>query len=132
MYQIDSLSRTPVYEQIIEQTKRFILSGTLCPGAQLASVRSVAFEHSVNPRTVLRAYTELDSAGLIKSVPGKGYFVCEEAPALLRQGWHEKMQELFLLFGQMRLAGVPEQEVLDCVRAAYREQNNSQPKKEEP
>lgn len=46
MYQIDSLSRIPVYEQIVEQTKRFILSGVLCPGAQMASVRGIAFEHT--------------------------------------------------------------------------------------
>ncbi len=131
MYQIDSLSRIPVYEQIVEQTKRFILSGVLCPGAQMASVRGIAFEHTINPRTVLRAYNELNTAGLIKAVPGKGYFVCENARALLQQENHEKMQELFGLFGQMRLAGVAEQELIDCVKAAYGKPSKFTLKKEE-
>lgn len=121
MYQIDSLSRIPVYEQIIEQTKRFILSGILNSGSQMESVRSIALAHSINPRTVLKAYSELDSAGLIMAVPGKGYFVCENAKAVLQQETHAKLQELSAVFAQMRMAGISKQELVDCVEEAYRE-----------
>lgn len=120
MYQIDSLSRIPVYAQITEQTKQFILSGILKPGSQMESVRSIAFTHSINPRTVLKAYGDLDSAGLIMAVPGKGYFVCENAKEILQQESHAKLQELTALFAQMRLAGVSKQELVDCVEEAYR------------
>ena len=44
MFMIDPMSRQPVYEQIIRQMERFILSGMLVPGDQLPSVRSLSME----------------------------------------------------------------------------------------
>ena len=76
MFQIDAMSREPVYEQIIHQVEQFILTDVLQPEAQIPSVRSVSMTNSINPRTILKAYTELDARGLIQSVPGKGYYVC--------------------------------------------------------
>lgn len=71
MFQIDPMSREPVYEQIIQQVQQFILTDVLQPGGQIPSVRSVSMTNSINPRTILKAYTELDAKGLIQSVPGK-------------------------------------------------------------
>ena len=47
MYQIDVMSRIPVYEQIVEQTEKFILAGILCAGDKIPSVRSMSVELSV-------------------------------------------------------------------------------------
>ena len=55
MFQIDTLSRVPVYEQIIEQMERFVLAGLLKPGTQLPSVRSLSTELSINPNTIQKA-----------------------------------------------------------------------------
>ena len=44
MFQIDAMSRTPVYEQIISQVEKFILGGVLRAGDQLPSVRSLSIE----------------------------------------------------------------------------------------
>ena len=85
MFQIDSMSRKPVYEQIIEQVESFLLNDILKPGDQIPSVRNVTMQYAINPRTVLKAYNDLDARGLIRSVPGKGYFVCEEAKQILNQ-----------------------------------------------
>lgn len=87
MFQIDAMSREPVYEQIIHQVEQFILTDVLQPEAQIPSVRSVSMTNSINPRTILKAYTELDARGLIQSVPGKGYYVCADAQQkLLEKG----------------------------------------------
>ena len=94
MFQIDSMSRKPVYEQIIEQVESFLLNDVLKPGDQIPSVRNVTMQHAINPRTVLKAYNDLDARGLIRSVPGKGYFVCEEAKQILNQRHMEQLQEL--------------------------------------
>ena len=118
MFQIDSMSRKPVYEQIIEQVESFLLNDVLKPGDQIPSVRNVTMQHAINPRTVLKAYNDLDARGLIRSVPGKGYFVCEEAKQILNQRHMERLQEL-------TLAGVPLAAIQDCVNKAYA------PKKEE-
>ena len=44
MYQIDVMSRIPVYEQIVEQTEKFILAGILRAGDKIPSVRSMSVE----------------------------------------------------------------------------------------
>ena len=125
MFQIDSMSRKPVYEQLIEQVESFLLNDVLKPGAQIPSVRNVTMQHAINPRTVLKAYNDLDARGLIRSVPGKGYFVCEEAKQILNQRHMERLQELTEILKEMALAGVSLAAIQDCVNKAYA------PKKEE-
>ena len=46
MFQIDAMSREPVYEQIIHQVEQFILTDVLQPEAQIPSVRSVSMTNS--------------------------------------------------------------------------------------
>ena len=65
MFHIDPLSRKPVYEQIIDQMERFVLTGLMKPGTQLPSVRSLSMELSINPNTIQKAYSELDARGVI-------------------------------------------------------------------
>ena len=64
MFQIDSMSRKPVYEQIIEQVESFLLNDVLKPGDQIPSVRNVTMQHAINPRTVLKAYNDLALEGV--------------------------------------------------------------------
>lgn len=66
-----------MYEQIIERFQQLILCGALEPNSSMPSVRSLAMELSVNPNTIQRAYQELERAGYIFSIKGKGSFVSE-------------------------------------------------------
>jgi GntR family transcriptional regulator len=77
---IDPHSGLPVYRQMIEQIKYYIASGTLKAADQLPSVRELAQRLSVNPTTVVKAYTELQHEGVIAIHHGKGAFVAERAP----------------------------------------------------
>lgn len=79
MFQIDIMSRIPVYEQLIRQTEKFILLGVLNAGDKLPSVRQLSAELSVNPNTIQKAFTELDRRGIIFSVNGRGNFVSDKA-----------------------------------------------------
>ncbi len=119
MFQIDPLSRKPVYEQIIDQMERFVLTGLLKPGTQLPSVRSLSMELSINPNTIQKAYSELDLRGVIYSVPGIGCFVSENAVALLGEYRREKLGALEKLLQDLALAGIGEEEILRCVERAY-------------
>ena len=56
MFQVDVMSRTPIYEQLIEQMEKFILTGTLREGDQIPSVRSLSVKLSVNHITILKAF----------------------------------------------------------------------------
>ena len=119
MFIIDSMSRQPVYEQIIRQLERFVLTGMLKPGDQLPSVRSLSMSLSINPNTIQKAYTELDSRGIIYSVPGRGCFVSENAGALLQEYRRSQLQDVEALARELAMAGIPLEDVLDCVKNAY-------------
>ena len=66
----------PIYEQIKHGLKQMMLSGEIVPGGKLPSVRELAQNLSINPNTIQRAYRELEAAGFIETLPGKGCFVC--------------------------------------------------------
>ena len=66
-----------IYEQIVNQLKNEIVTGELTPGEALPSIRMLAADLSVSVITTKRAYEELEKEGLIRSVAGKGFYVCE-------------------------------------------------------
>lgn len=72
---LDYKDTRPIYEQVVEKFQTLILKGVLEPDAQLPSVRSLAFELSINPNTIQRAYGELERQGFIYTVKGRGGFV---------------------------------------------------------
>lgn len=77
MILLDYKDRRPIYEQVIEKFQQMILCGALQAGEPMPSVRSLAMELSLNPNTIQRAYQELERAGYIVSVKGKGSFVSD-------------------------------------------------------
>ncbi len=78
MLRIDSTSSVPVFAQIVEHVKRAIASGALPSGAMLPSRRELALRLEINPLTVLKAYKQLESEGLIEIKQGLGCFVSAE------------------------------------------------------
>ncbi|MBR1741639.1 MAG: GntR family transcriptional regulator [Lachnospiraceae bacterium] len=66
-----------IYEQIVNQLKNQIVTGELKAGELLPSIRALASDLSVSVITTKRAYEELEKEGLIRSVAGKGFYVCE-------------------------------------------------------
>jgi GntR family transcriptional regulator len=74
---IDSRSPTPLYAQIASRVRVAIASGDLTTGEALPSVRSLAAQLRVNPATVVQAYRDLESEGLVTTRHGAGTFVQE-------------------------------------------------------
>ena len=66
-----------IYEQIVNQLKNAIVTGELKTGEALPSIRMLASDLQVSVITTKRAYEELEKEGLIRSVAGKGFYVCE-------------------------------------------------------
>ena len=75
---ISEASGVPYYRQIVDQIGQLIRSGQLAPGEQLPSVRDLAGELLVSLITTRRAYSDLESAGLINRRQGHGTFVAQE------------------------------------------------------
>ncbi|MGN0514355.1 MAG: GntR family transcriptional regulator [Lachnospiraceae bacterium] len=122
MFQIDVMSRIPVYEQIINQTEKFILTGILPEGDKFPSVRSLSMELSVNPNTIQKAVTELDRRGLIYSVPGKGCFVSDKAKKALQASMRESLTDFSARIRELAQGGVSREEILSCVNKVFDEE----------
>ena len=111
MFQIDALSRKPVYEQLVEQTERFVLSGTLKPGDQLPSVRNLSVQLSINPNTIQKAYVELERRGLTISVAGKGCFIRSRVDDAVRRYQEKKLAELEDLLKELKTSGLSREDL---------------------
>jgi GntR family transcriptional regulator len=83
---ITNSSPEPIYEQIVRQIKKEILTGELQEGEALPSIRSLARELQISVITTKRAYEELEREGLLETVGGKGSFVAGQNKEL----WREK------------------------------------------
>lgn len=93
---IDTRSGEPIYEQIFAQVKNQILMGTLARDEALPSIRALAKDLRVSVITTKRAYDELESAGLIYTLPGKGSFAAATNRTLLRREHTKEIEKLLL------------------------------------
>ena len=76
----------PIYIQIVNQVKHLVASGRLAPGDEMPSIRVLAAQLTVNPNTIVRAYLELEQAGIVTKRNGTGTYVSEvRAPMLQRE-----------------------------------------------
>lgn len=82
---IRNSSDAPIYEQIFGQIRDQILSGALKPGEALPSIRALAKDLRISVITTKRAYEELERAGYLVTVAGKGSFVAPQNLELLRE-----------------------------------------------
>ncbi|MBR5516244.1 MAG: GntR family transcriptional regulator [Clostridia bacterium] len=119
MFFIDILSRTPVYEQIINQIEDYVSKGILKSGDKIPSVRALSVKLSVNPNTIQKAFSELDSKGVIFSVPGRGCFISENAAETVKGKKREKLTDLINLCSELKIAGITKEEIIKEITAVY-------------
>lgn len=88
---ITNSSELPIFRQIGDAIKEAIFSGELEEGEMLPSVRGLANELKISFLTVKRAYDELEGAGFIKTIQGKGSYVAPKNLELIKE---EKLKEV--------------------------------------
>ena len=115
---IDNRSGAPIYEQIFSQIRDQIFSGALPEDTPLPSIRTLAKDLRISVITTKRAYEELEAAGFIYTLPGKGSFVAARNELLLREEHlrqlEEHLQEARRLAG---LCGVGREEIMELYDA---------------
>lgn len=77
LFSIATGSTEPIYRQLIEQARRLVAGGQLAPGDTLPSVRDIAQALAVNPMTVSKAYSMLETEGLFTRRRGIGMLVAD-------------------------------------------------------
>jgi len=116
---IDYKSRTPIYEQIIENVKTLIVSGVLERDQQLPSVRQLAQELAINPNTIQRAYQELEREGIIYSLKGRGSFVGSSLGELRTVQQAELLEQLEAVSRELKQLEVSKEQILAVVAQVY-------------
>ena len=109
-----------IYEQIVNQLKNEIVTGELTPGEALPSIRMLAADLSVSVITTKRAYEELEKEGLIRSVAGKGFYVCESNKDYLKEKQLMMFEKrLAELISDARQAGMSCRDFVDMATVLY-------------
>lgn len=111
MLGIDYRDGRPIYEQVIDGIEQMVVHGVLGPDSQLPSVRQMAAELSINPNTIQRAYSELESRGVIYSVKGKGNFVAPDGSTLRLRRLDEIGQQIGELVRTARELGASDHQI---------------------
>ena len=91
---ISNTSGVPIYEQIEEQIKSQIMTGSLVAGEALPSMRVLAKELKISIITTKRAYEDLERDGFIESITGKGSFVKAVNSDIVKESMMFEIQEL--------------------------------------
>ncbi|MWA15105.1 GntR family transcriptional regulator [Streptomyces sp. BA2] len=74
-FRIDRRSGVATYLQIVRQVEQALRMGALEEGDRLPTAAQVAAATKVNPNTTLKAYRELERAGLAEVRQGAGTFI---------------------------------------------------------
>ncbi len=86
-------SHVPKYRQIIDSISQSVKDGILLKGDKIPSLKQLCKQYNLSQDTVLMAYNELKSRGIITSSIGKGYFIANTEV--------ESRHKVFLLFDKL-------------------------------
>ena len=119
---LDNRDLRPLYLQIMDEIRRAIVVGKLKPEDPLPSVRDLASELVINPRTVSQAYQELEREGVVYVKRGQGTFV---APSMKkntreRESLARTVAKHALL--EARRSGLDVDELIDTLREVAAEE----------
>ena len=118
----DFSPHAPVYYQIAERIRKSILAGEFSPGYQIPSVRQYATEATVNPNTVQRALSDLESTGLIESRGTLGRFVTEENSIIEKCRENEAKKLIGEFLGEAYRLRIPKPDLICMIEADESEQ----------
>ncbi|OWA37722.1 GntR family transcriptional regulator [Saccharibacillus sp. O16] len=120
---ISNSSGEPIYAQIFSQIRQSILTGELPAGSSLPSIRQLAKDLQISVITTKRAYEELERAGLIDSMVGRGSFVSGVNREFLREQRLKAIEEnLSEIVVESRLLGLDKQDLIALLESVYEEE----------
>lgn len=114
---ISTTVNMPIYEQIVNQIRDAVISGELKEKEGMPSIRVLAKDLAVSVITTKRADEELEKEGVIESVPGRGFYVCEQKNDHLREKQMMNIESRMSdLLAECENAGMTIGDVIDMVR----------------
>ena len=119
---ISNNSSIPIFEQIENAIKQAIFSNELKEEEMLPSVRNLANDLKISFLTVKRAYDELEKAGFIKSVQGKGTFVAPKNMELMKEEKLKEIQDYIeKIYDISKISNISEEEIKELFKMIFEE-----------
>lgn len=114
---INNNSMTPIYEQLMDQIKNEIISGSLAENEVLPSVRALSAELRISALTVKKAYDRLEEEGFVITVHGKGTYVAATDRQLALEARKKTVEDAFASAVQKASAvGFTKDDILEIVK----------------
>jgi GntR family transcriptional regulator len=119
-FHLDARSGVSPYQQIVRQVRQALRLGILHEGDQLPTVKEVVERLAINPNTVLKAYKELEHAGLVAPRPGIGTFVTATVSDESLAAHGPLRQELLRWLAKAHRAGLDEESIEALFQDTFR------------
>ncbi len=119
-FHLDSRSGVSPYLQIVQQVRHGLRLGMLESGEQLPTVKDVVARLAINPNTVLKAYRELEHAGLVTARQGVGTFVTGSLGPTPIGGHGPLRRDLEKWLAKARRAGLDDESIEALFRDTFR------------
>lgn len=105
---MEFINNKGIFLQIADNISEKVIEGQYPPGEKIPSVRELATDIGVNPNTVMRTYSELQSRGIIENKRGIGYYVSEKAEEIILKLKKKEFfeNELPLIVKQTKILGI--------------------------
>jgi GntR family transcriptional regulator len=117
---ISGTSDKPIYQQLFEQLSAQIINGQLKEGLCLPPIRTVARELQISVITVKKAWEELERAGFIVTMVGKGCFVARlTAVDLSGKRTEMALDKLKKDIEYYKTLGLDMEELIELIRLYY-------------
>lgn len=120
-FYLDPATGVPTYAQLVQQVHQALQLGLLEPGDRLPTAQQVVASLAINPNTVLKAYRELERAGLVRARPGLGTFVIGRLPSTDPAAQARFRRSMATWMRNAREAGLRGEEIEAIYRTAFRD-----------
>lgn len=113
---LNNSSMIPIYEQLMDQIKNEILTGSLSENDTLPSVRALSGKLKISALTVKKAYDRLEEEGFVITVHGKGTFVAATDRQLALEARKKTVEDDFRnVIQKARIVGLSNEEIIEIV-----------------
>ena len=119
---LNNTSMVPIYEQLMDQVKKEIISGSLAENEVLPSVRALSGELRISALTVKKAYDKLEEEGFVVTVHGKGTYVAATNLLLAMEARRKTVEDdLAAAVQKANAVGLSKDEILEIVKIILEE-----------
>jgi len=113
---LDYQSRTPIYQQIVNNIEKYVALGILKEREQIPSIREMASSIGINPNTVKKSYDILESRGIIRTISTKGTFISENTKKTTQDKIDKEINHIKEEINELTKLGISFDEIIEKIK----------------